>query len=277
MNIITPTSIEDHIISSLQKGSVSIVELIKTIKTIRPETTKQGVYLIIRKLKKQEIVVVHKKNISLSSVWLSLMKEFVTKAQFNTTNLVSSGNEFLNLKQGEKIQYNFKNPILTDAFWSHAFTTLIESSSPQIPILIYNPHEWFLLARTRNEIDLFEKISKRGQKLELLAGNNTFLDKFVKKYFNGSNEYENTDKLPFEKNNYYINIIGDFIIEVYLDKKISSQIDDFYINTQMFDDIEKKKLEKILMQKGKNKFSITYNKRKADKLRRVFKKYFFLK
>ncbi|MFA5934750.1 MAG: hypothetical protein WC827_02605 [Candidatus Paceibacterota bacterium] len=274
MNITTPNTIEDHIFTILQKGTLHIVELIEIIKKERIGTTKQGVYLVVKKLKKQEVVVIHNKNISLSSVWLSAMEEFITKAQYNTKRIISSGNSFLNLKEGEKLQYYFRNPILTDVFWSHTFLTLVELSLPQSPVLIYNPHEWFLLARTKNESDLFEKISKREQKLNMLVGHNTVLDKTVRKYFIGTNEYEILPRPLFEKENYYINVIADFVIEVWIDKKISLEINNFYDNTQIFGDAEKEKLEKILMQKGKNRFSITHNKRKADGLRKVFKRYF---
>jgi hypothetical protein len=277
MNIITPTTIEDHILVALQKGSLPIVELIKMIKIKRPRTTKQGVYLAVRNFKKQEIVVVHNKNISLNNVWLKTAEEFFTQAQYNNNSVVPYGNYFLNLKPGEKLQFFFRNPILTDAFWSHVFITLVENSSPQMPVLIYNPHEWFLLARTKNETDLFERIQKRGQKLAVLAGNNTNIDKSAKEYFSGTNEYETLPQPLFIKNNYYLNIIGDFIIEVWLDEKISSQIDEFYQGHLAFGDLEKKELEKILMQKGRNKFSISHNKRKADGLRSKFNKYFFLK
>jgi hypothetical protein len=276
MNITTPVTIEDHIFSILQKGTLPIVELIEIIKKERLGTTKQGVYLIVKKLKKQEVVVIHNKNISLSSVWLSTMEEFLTKAQYNTKKIISSGNSFLNLKEGEKLQYYFRNPILTDVFWSHTFLTLVELSSPQSPVLIYNPHEWFMLARMKNESDLFEKISTRGQKLNVLVGHNTILDKTVRNYFIGTNEYETLPKPLFEKENYYINVIADFIIEVWIDKKVSLEINTFYKNTHTFGDVEKEKLEKILMQKGRNKFSITHSKRKSDAIRGKFKKYFFM-
>jgi hypothetical protein len=277
MNLTSPFSLEEHILTSLQLGTMPIVRLIEIIKTKRPKTTKQGVYLIIRKLKRQEIVVVHKKNISLSGVWISAMEEFFRKAEYATRNINSPNNTFLNLNLGEKIQYYFKNPVLTDAFWSHVFITLVETSSPQLPVLIYNPHEWFLLARTENEAGLFGKIAARGQKLALLCGNNTTLDKFVRKHFDRNMTfYETLEKPLFDKNNYYVNVIGDFVIEVWLDKKVCKEIDDYYTKTQNLGEIERQKLEHILSQKGKNKFVVSRNKRKAEAFRSKFKKYFFL-
>mgnify|MGYP001605112885 CR=1 FL=1 len=277
MDIMNPSSIEDHILTTLKDGPLPIVKLIEIIEKSRPRTTKQGVYLIIRKLKKQEIVVVHKKTIHLSSVWLTWMTEFLDQARYNTEHTVSPGNSFLNLKDGEKLQYSFKNPILTDAFWSHVFITLVDSSAPQNSVLIYNPHEWFLVVRTENETSLFQRIYDRGQKLAVLTGHNTALDKSMRVHFDGTHGlYETPEEMPFEKTNYYLNVIGDFVIEAWLDKKISTQMNEFYARTATLNDSAKKELEDLLMQKGKNKFSISHNKRKADTIRRKFKKYFFL-
>jgi len=277
MNINKPVTIEDFIYSSLLKGTVSIVKMIESIHLARPKTTKQGVYAVIRKLKKQETVVVHKKNISLSGVWLKSMEDFIDQAMYNTKQITSSGNSFLQLRPGERMQYYFRNPILTDAFWSHVFITLIDESVSEQPVLIYNPHEWFLLARNENEVGLFNRIADRGQKLAILAGNSSTLDKSVRSYLkNPLMMYETLPKNIFIKENYYINVIGNFIIEVWIDQKIQAKIDQFYLNNNKFDTLEKRNLEEILMQKGKNRFSITNNKRKADALRSKFKKYFFL-
>ncbi len=277
MNLLSPISTEDYIFVHLQSGPLPIVKLIEIIKNKRPKTTKQGVYQTIRKLKKTEVVVVHKKNISLSGVWISSMEEFFRKAEHAIRNTDSPNNTFLNLHQGEKIQYYFKNPVLTDAFWSHVFITLVETSSPQLPVLIYNPHEWFLLARTENETGLFKKIAGRRQKLAILCANRTPLDKLAKTFLGTTTtHYEMLEKGLFEKNNYYVNIIGDFVIEVWLDKKVCGDIESFYQKSKDFGEAEKQELEKILSQKGKNRFSVTRNKRKADMFRSKFKKYFFL-
>ncbi len=254
-----------------------IVKLIEAIDKERSGTTKQGVYNMIRKLKRQEIVVVHNKSISLSGVWLSAMEEFFAQARNITKSGRMSSDSFLNLAQGEKIQYYFRDPILTDAFWSHIFITLVDVSAPKTPVLIYNPHEWFLLVRTDNEVDLFKRIHNRGQQLAVLAGNATALDKSARSFLKDSNAmYETLAKPLFPKNNYYVNIIADFVIEVWIDQKISIQLDEFYKQSKVFNDADKQRLEQILMQKGRNRFSITHNKRKADALRKKIGKYFFL-
>jgi hypothetical protein len=275
MNISHPESIEDHILILLQSGSLSSVELIEEIKKRRPKTTKQGVYLILKRLKKEEIIVIHNKQVSLSTVWLTDMEEFFSKANYSAKSVTTPGNAYLGLRDGEKLQYFFKNPILTDAFWSHVFLTLFEATSPRLPVLIYNPHEWFILVRRENESELFKRIHARGQELAILAGGKTTLDKIAQEYLKETNcMYSMLDAPLFPKNNYYINVIGDFVIEVWLDKHIMNQVESFYKSHEVCRDEEIKTLQAILMQKGKNKFSITKSKRKADDIRRKFKKYF---
>ena len=278
MSIIQPNSIEDFIINNLQKGSLPIVKLIKIIEIARPGTTKQGVYKVIRSLKKDEVVVISNKNIGLSGVWLAKMEEFFAKTSLDKTNAKDGPEKsFLNLRPGERLQYYFRNPILTDAFWSHVFIKLISVSPSNNPVLIYNPHEWFLLARQENEMGLFNRITERGQKLAVLVDHNTPLDKVIRNNFdNKMRMYETLPKALYPKNNYYINVIADFVIEVWIDKKVGANIETFYSQTNEFGPNERECFERILGQKGRNRFSISHNKRKADAIRRKFKRYFFL-
>lgn len=275
MNIKEPKKIDDYIIHLLQKGPLKIVELIEKIKKSRPSTTKQGVYKAIRDLKKIETIVVHEKHVSLSSVWLLDWSNYISLAQhfYKTSN--QSDNSFLSLGEGEKMQFTFKSFVLTDAFWSHAFQTLVEVSSPKNPVLIYNPHEWFLIAREVNETKLFEFIKNRGQQLGVAVGNQTLLDKMVRKHFDGVEcMYDMLPDPLFEKTNYYVNIIGDYLIEVTLDQNISKEIDNFYNSHEVVGEKEKNELLDIVNKKSKNKFVISRNKRKTDLIKRKIAKNF---
>lgn len=274
MKITSPETIEEHIISHLQHGPVQTTNLISSIKESRPKTTKQGVYLILRKLKRQEIIFKHKGLVGLSNVWLSAMEDFFSKALHFSKQPGPGQNDFLILREGEKLQYYFNNPISTDTFWSHTFLSLVEVSPTNLPVLIYNPHEWFILFRTDNEVGLFKKIIDRGQKLNVLVGNNTKLDKLARKYFPEKCKYKTLDKQIFKKDNYYVNVVGNFVIEAWIDPKINGEIDKLYLEYTPGDKSVRENFEKIISQKSKNKFTISHSKRKADKIRAKFKKYF---
>lgn len=278
MNILKPQSIEEHIISLLQKDSHSAPELLASIQLKRPRTTKQALYAALRKLRSAEIVVIHKMRVSLSSIWVTKMAEFFTLSKHFYTKTVTTDEGFLNLEDGDRVTYSFKNPNVTDIFWGHAFDILAEITPTSEPIYIYNPHEWFMLARAESEKPLFKKITNTGKQILVLAGATTFLDKMLIKEFDGTfAQYHPTNELLFDKRNYYLNIFDDFIIEARLDEATAKKIDDFYNKTTVWNSESETQLKKIIASEGKNKLSISRNKKRADTLKKMFKSYFYIK
>lgn len=269
--------VEDHILEILSEGQISTTLLINKIKAKRPQTTKQAVYKALRVLKENETIVLLREEASLSSVWLKRLADFTERAEMNYKSLDRPSIDFLGLKQGEKISYTFNTFEATDMFWAHAFDVLTDTTPLTSPIFLYNPHEWFLLARPESEVYLFNRMIKIGKKLFLIAGNADPLDMYASKYFDGNyTQYYASPKSLFPKDNYYVNVFDDFLIEVWLDPKVSESIDALYKKTKVFDEGIKKDLLHMIRQKGKNKFVITRNKRKADGVKRMFKEYFLV-
>lgn len=269
-------SIEDLIIENLAKGPLYTVDLLLKINTPVQRVTKQGFYKILKSLLTNEIVVIRKKIVSLSHVWILGMDNFVQNAK-KSYSIETQGEDFLLLKDGEKVSYIFKSPEQTDMFWGHAFSVLVETTQEK-NICLFNPHEWFLVARNEPELVLFRDLIQRNKNLFVLNGNKKPVDIYVKKYFNGStSQYFTIEHSPFEKTNYYVNIFGDFIIEAWLDEKVSQKIDDWYSIHSTVSDEAIEELKRIVSEKGKNKFSISRNHKKAEKLRKIFKKYFLIK
>ena len=278
MNILKPKSIEEHIISLLQKESHSGPELLAAIQKHRPGTTKQALYSSLRKLRSTEIVITHKMRMSLSSIWVTKMAEFFTLAKHFYTKTTTTDEGFLNLEDGDRVTYSFKNPNVTDIFWGHAFDILAEVTPKHEPVYLYNPHDWFMLARPETEKLLFKKFAQAGKQLLVLAGDTKPLDKYIIKEFDGTiAQYHPTNELLFDKRNYYLNIFDDFIIEAYLDEPTAQKIDDFYNTTTEWNPNTEAVLKKIIADEGKNKLVISRNRNKAEKLKKVFKKYFYIK
>lgn len=142
----------------------------------------------------------------------------------------------------------------------------------------YNPHEWIMLVRPEIETDLFKKVTSSGKQILLLAGGTTPLDKIISKEFDGAiKQYHPTNELLFDKRNYYLNIFDDFIIEAHLDEVTAKKIDDFYNTATEWSPITEAMLKKIIANEGKNKLTISRNRKKADKLKKMFKGYFYIK
>jgi len=268
-------TIEDLIINLLGRGSVHITNLIKDIYEIRPQTTKQAVYKALRVLKASETTVQTRGEVALSSLWLKKLSEFSQQVQLTYRTGNQPGLDFLSLKNGEKIVYWFKNFEATDKFWAHAFAILSDTTPHSKPIYIYNPHEWFLWARAESEIYLFNQLREEKRKLCVLIGNRDPLDIAAGQCFDGEiTKYYASPRPLFKKQNYYVNVFNDFLIEVTLDETLNASIDEFYKKTTVMDEISRKELCEITQRPGKSKFVIYRNERKATAISALFKRIF---
>jgi len=269
--------IEQLVLKTLQKGTISTIKLIESISIIRPKTTKQGVYRVLRKLKDEEKIVIHGKSISLNLHWIKNMTEFFSLAQFYYSPKVASPDGFLNVREKDKIVYFFKNLNLLDSFWSHAFHMFVEVLNPEEPVLVYNPHEWFTYARQETERTLIKTMNKKNRQVLITVAHNNPLDKELKKKFRSDLlQYDIADKNIFKKQNYHLNIFGDCLIEVFIDQKITKQIDEFFKKTKSFNNKAKEELSKIVSKNGKNKLIISRNKKKAEKYKKTLSKNFYI-
>lgn len=269
-------SIEDLVCVELQHGPLDKVVLIERIKKHRSRTTKQGVYVALRNLENKEVVVVHNKKVSLDVRWLKQMNKFFAVAEQNYTDADFLRGDFLNLKDGEKIAYSFSSASETDKFWGHALVVLAESAIPkEEPVYIYNPHEWFLIAREKSEKESFSIITKR-RRLLVTVGSKTPLDRVMSKEFDRDmSQYYMLEHPLFLKNNYYLNIVGDFMIEVKIDATIARRIETFYKEVEKLDDGAINELIKIVGSKGKSRLAILRDAKKAEKLKKTLGKNFY--
>lgn len=279
MNLFPKQSLEYAVITHLQLQSWIIVELIEELKKSRPRLTKQAVYQVIRKLRKSEIVIVTSKRISLSSVWVDRMHEFFTAAKYAYEGI--SGNDsltetFLRMEDGDRIVYEFKNPASTDIFWGHASNILRSIMSPNTPMLIYEPHNWFILARESVEKEIMNRSAAEGHPFYVYVPATTPLDKYAKSLFTKPHSTY-LQNVHYFKENFYVNTHGDYIIEVVIDPKTQAEIDNFYNTYTAWSSEAESEIKRIVSHMhGRNKLTISRNAKKAEKYRRIFKKYFLI-
>ncbi|MEZ4210786.1 MAG: hypothetical protein R3B39_00600 [Candidatus Paceibacterota bacterium] len=277
MDLEKPEKIEEFIIKILKNGPISAVSLIKQVSLLRLRATKQAVYGALRKLKKSEIIVSHGKIVSLNSLWINKMSDFFAEAKHHYSLSHVEAEGFLALEDGDKITYNFKEPGIADAFWGHAFDILGNVMEKSDPIYIYNPHEWFLVAREESETALFKKFTNEKRQILVTVSGNTEIDKSMRKYFDGTySQYYLSPVHLFKKPNYYLNIFGDYLIEAWIDEKTNEEIERFYKTHSELNKESIKSLKNIIASQGKNKISISRNKEKANKLKKMLGRDFYM-
>lgn len=274
MDLSTPHTTEEVLLRTLGNRALNGESLLLEAQKVKPSFTKQALYQLLRRLIDREIVVKHGKQFSLSQVWILKMNDFFASAQKRYGLGEQSGNDFLSLSDGDKINYTFKSSADADKFWGHAFSLLGDTLTNE-PLYIYNPHEWFFFARKESEEFLFKDLQNKNQQVWLLCGGTTALDKYSAKYFDGRVlQYHMTSEEIFEARNYYVNIFNDYIIEARLDEKTADGVDRFYQETSSWNEsVDEKML--TLVSEGKTQITISRNKKKADKLKRVFTPYFY--
>jgi hypothetical protein len=273
MNILKPKNIEDRIINLLIDGEKSTISLLEQLK-LTMKITKQGFYASLRKLRANETVVVYKGKVSLNTTWISKMRDLIeTIGRAYTTEPHSS--DFLNLNDKESISYSFASIKNLDSFWGHTQNILIHNTPQNEPIYCYDPHYWLYLVRRETEKELLKEIVKIKKQFLMSVGAKTKLDKLIRSDFN--NDYlQYNYKRIFEKENYYITVIGDYITEVKLDEKTAREIDTIYQRENLDTKTALELLAGFIHSKMRNKIKITRNSRMANKLKKMMGKDFFV-
>ncbi len=272
----TRQNIEQVILQLLQKGSLTTREL-RTLLQRKEKggVTKQGMYRVLRRLIRAEIVVKHAKQISLNVAWLTKMESFVSLAEHFYMSDNRSGS-FLGLTDGEKIKYEFQTLKSTDAFWIHMLFLLAEAN-PNTPWFGYNPHDWFFLVRAESERLFRDFLIKNGGQYLMTSYDTGYLDRLIHKEFDDKNSQYYIRKSPlFEKNNYYLNVIGDYVIEVWIDPTQARAIENIYSSATKFTPDIEKQLQGVINSSGKTKLIVARDKKRAEKLKRMLAKPFYI-
>lgn len=269
------TNLEQHLISLLQKGPLSTADLLSSVRKKRSGTTKQGMYAALRKLVKAEIVVKHKTQVSLNVTWLTKLDSFTSLASHFYSSNARSGS-FLDLADGDRISYEFKSANSTDAFWIHLL--LLLETYPEAAFFAYNPHCWFFLVRPESERTLRDVIVRNKSQYLVTVGGKRPLDRAIKREFDGKrSQYAMRESPLFKKNNYYVNVIGDYVIEVWIDAAHAEAIERLYRSAESFTPDVEDELRDIINAKGKTKLVVSRDKKKAEKLRRMLAKPFYVR
>lgn len=280
MDIFGENNIKSLILEILSKGPREGVDLIKQIQSVRKGTTKQGVYKALRALIKDRVVVKHRKNLMLNQIWLNKMNNFVEQTDKNylTGQKARDNTDTLDfMKEGDKISYIFKSYDALDRFHSHIFSLIIKKTDPQSPLYAYNPHEWFILKTNlkENEDYLFDWLRERDKQLYFTIGHENILDKKFRKDYS-SEEFEIAiDVNTNYPENLYINVIGNYVIEMKNDKQFAEKLHMIYENSENQDEASEK-IKSLLKTKHKIKMVLSYNSQKAKKIKAKLRKNFLI-
>lgn len=265
-------SIEDIIVETLAKNPYTEgPALVTLISKTRPKTTKQAVYTALKSLLQSETVAKVGSKYFLSRTWLQkIYKLFQAQKEKELAK-----DAVFELKDKQSISYHFPSLLSCDTYWAHVFNIFVEQLPKDQATFIYNPHELFVIGRSEIEQDIFTEFQKQKKHGYFVIRGNTALDKDFQKRWTSPYVAINTGVNLFGSN-YYLNTFGDFLIEVYFNKKLVDRIEKFYQENQKPSHAGTLFLEELFASKYPIRMRISHNKAKASKLRKKLAKDFYI-
>ncbi|MFA6447645.1 MAG: hypothetical protein WCW31_05345 [Patescibacteria group bacterium] len=282
MSLFPTPGLAEEIVQVLRRGPLEIEELRGILAKQGKAATKQGIYKALRFLRQHDMVLLVSGEAQLNVRWLQRMQSFVSFASRAYFDPTLQEGHFLQLRDGDRIQYSFKNPVQVDIFWNHVLYILFEAMPKLDRWYAYASHNWFLLARRSEELQLKNYMLRHGMRYLFTAGHRLPLDRSIAAEFDGvMSQYHMLEKPLFPKKKgslgTVLNIVGDYVIEALYDKQTAAKIEKFYATHDKRDKKTIFELEAIVAQPAKIRFVIQKNSAKAEKLTRLFEKNFYFK
>ncbi len=261
------------ILSLLIKGEKTTLVLLSELQA-KKKVTKQGFYAALRKLREEETILIYKSIVSLNTVWIKRMKDSLADISHAYT-VKQDSFDVLNLEDKESITYSFSNIRNLDTFWGHSQNILMYNTAQTEPIYAYDPHYWFYIARKETEQALLKEITENKRQFLMVVGNNYILDKVIAPDF--KNDYLQYHYEPlFPRQDYYMTVIGDYISEVFLDEATADKIHELYASAKGIDVKVIEMLHMCLHAKVRSKIKISRNANRAQKLKKMLGKNFYI-
>jgi len=247
-------------------------QLVKMVQKNRENTTKQAVYIALKALMESEVVAKVGHTYFLSRVWL-LKLETLFAAQKERETVRDA---VFDLREGESISYHFPSLLSCDTYWAHVFSIFTEWINPSMPIMIYMPHEWFAIGRTRVEKGVFKGFEDNKKLALFTIGGETALDKeFKREWKSPVVQTHLQSSAPFERN-YHVHIFSDFLIEVFISVELAKEIDTFYATHETVTTADISQFETLINKRSTVRMKISRKAKKAERLRKQLLRNFYL-
>lgn len=262
--------VREKIVEKLQRGVVHKHLLIEAV-TKECDVTVQAVYKELRKLKSEDMVIDKDQKLSLTLWYINQELEKWRVVNHLYTHSVDVSQVF-NIHRGKSSSFIFNNLTELDSFWTQSYLFLERVIPETIPTYACVPHDWFYYSRPGSD-ERWTYAQSRVQRL--IITHPTELDFVVLKHRRKQGYQFTPNENPLKQfEDTYYTLIGDWIFEAKLDKKVGELLNDFISKTPSIDKIDQYLLNGLLSTKGIFKLKIYNNPKKAKLLTNKLRKYF---
>ena len=254
----------DALVSFLGTWPRSMNEIFEYSKDI---TSRPNMYKHIKRLIDNQILVKKDGKISLNFTWImSYLKlgETIKDVYLNQTS------DIFELWDWEELVYRSDSLFNLDPIWWDLLQQCNLIYDYSLENYFYNTHTYHIIGLQKTETAIHKNVWDSIPYSYFMIWNKSFLDSYWESLLNAINgygvffmEWDTFMQSP----GYFLNIVGDYIIEVILPKTISTYFDLFFQQTQNIDSFDVVAFQNIFHMKGNFKLSLKKNKKLAKKFK----------
>lgn len=226
-------------------------------------------YKILAKLEKEQMIIKQYNVISLNSLWIKKISDFIEKAKkiYFQDNIA-----FSQLQEWQRREFSADNLLDLDAIRNNISTQLQLQNDGQ-ETAFYHSHPYFILGNFASRSSLIENIINSQQKLYISYGNESCLDNYgVQLARLQWAQCSCSTKTPFLREWYNLHIIGDYLLELVFSDTVTQHFKVFFDNVQSVSEFNNELYKQIFSMKWRFQFSIQRNKKQAHNAREEIKK-----
>lgn len=269
--------VEMALVNRLYSGAQPIADVVREISSSL-RVSVQAVYKAIGKLRTEEVVITHSKQIALSGVWIDKEK---TRLEFaDNTYRAAADLRTLIEKESGRVTSVFKNLSEVDLYWAHAYFQLAEHVDLSVPTYSIQPHDWYPYVRQETDAYWIKQHREAGRMSRTLITHPSPLDQKVmrerKRELGVLFEFTLGEN-PLKQNSAtYYNLLSPYIIKVRLESSVATVLNNLIAthDTLPLSFETNKEIQVIVQTRGRFVFTIEKYPDKAKRIERKVKRFF---
>ena len=245
---------------------ITVAELKKKLDQRKTAVTLQHVYRLLTRLGDAQVVLKHKKTLSLNLLWLSYIELFAQGAReklFQNRDLPVLSN----LREGARVSLTAHSLHEVQTLWHHLLihlNALLPKDETRVLHKYYSHAYWLL--RPDADSDFYREIAKHVE-CHWLIGNETLPDLDVQRKYKSIFAIAVTDSPPFPAEGYLINVFGEYVIECVLPKSLSDHLALLFRSIRSAKDWKPELLESLFHLRAACTVTVWRSRKRADGLR----------
>jgi len=266
--------LEKSLVALLAEGRpLSVAQLEHRLKTSQRRYSIQAIYHVLRKLRRQGVVMRVRTRFSLSLAWALDLLDLARRIEQRV--LLSTSAAEVVPEAGQMFRWRFSSVIALDDFWIHLMLLLLERA-PTRRIYNFCPHPWFYYAHQAQLSKFYEVLRRRQARIRLAVGGISFLDKL----FVRSTSQDLYSCIHAEGGavgggmNKHVMVIGDYVIEVLLRRAWAMELHSLFLRTNSTSHRDMQPLHRLFQQSTPSILRVSNSPTKALRLQKRFTRLF---